>query len=141
MQVGQVISSRAYWYDRNVSILTYNDSTQNGPIPFTTNWTYTVPANRKARVSINSVTLCRTVAATTAVSAYSKIILDSAPVTTASAIELHWYSNIVGVMQQVSPGFIGIMSEGNIIKYLTEILDVGGIYLQGANISITEYDA
>ena len=141
MQVGQVISSRAYWYDRAPIPIAKNYISLIGPHVQTLRMSYTVPPNRVLKLSSYQHVIVRGAVATTV--GFVQIVVqiyDTTPVMVGN-FEYQFQDNTMSPEKVVLHDIDMLIPTGYEVRILTTDGSVDGLIRYSLNLSGTEYDA
>ena len=141
MQVGQVTSSRAYWYDRSLLVTGFYF---NGVLPVhaeSIRGTYTVPANKKAWLTFARISMYRSVATTG--SSLGMIRLYHTPLAGIAEIAIELISLDTALYANKSEDLYTrtLLTAGDTIYVTTMDVSPDGSFRFLIKVIINEYDA
>lgn len=142
MRVNQVLSSRPQFYDRNpLAVIQSSGSAGNAPIGSTVDWSYTVPAGRKAQVTSTNIVNVRDAVATTAGEIRITIAIIPSGGSITNFMTVTGYDNTVGPTRLSTTGQAIFLGTGDLLRGLHQDLSTGGTFAYAVRASVTEFDA
>jgi len=135
--------ARPAWYDRNPVVAGHSYFAVTGPHTYTTRFTYTVPAGKKAMVEVMHANVKRVTAPTTG--GYAGIYFAFTPsggtLTIILRAELTSADAAAKDKESASIGSSMTLKAGDTIDAATQDLSTGGTIYYGIDMKITEFDA